>query len=822
MKYYISLFFLVVFVFLGNKIMGQKRALPLPKAFERPILEEGYDLSATKETTKTPWIVICDRTGRQTFEQISKYGNLEGLNRKLRFKDWFYVSEQRGDFIRLFKGKVNAMSLKVEGDAEDYGWINKQHILLWTSALIGSKNKVQLKAFLKINPINTTQISNIQKSVKVYKGPDTREVVGHSSSDGLYFILKEEEDKVLLSTSDYIHPPQHTNNLLGWVKQTNVETWNTKLCLEPNFQEAAFLERKDNPDVQFIAYAEEASAVEHAETGRPNREQAVWMNDPAILNTSDLANDGRRFKGATVRFPVLNFQSDYIRSGMVGYFTAEELVSNNESNESDLSEADLKTLQQLQTQSRMGKKNFNVLFVIEGTKFMTWYQEAIKETIKAVTKELVQVPTIKYGASVYRDTPEKVENKLFDFQKMTSSSQTILDFVSEIEFDRWQEDEDYYTAMYYGIRETIAQAKLNPNHTNIIFVIGSNGDLHANPSRKEDESFVETAALAQQLADLNAHIIGLQCKSTGQSGMDFAKNLSDLMLQTAENEYKTYENILKKRHPSFLKTPNISEDFKLVSSLNTGQIVAAPNNGSLKDEEVVNKAKMAVNRSHEFANNLAKKVNTLLPNSSSSSTSRHQDFAPNATKILLDMVEKSEKNGIISADVEKIIEQKYKFYAEVYIPRKIEGAKYDLSSLVLLMTEKDLEDYIDVLDQLAIDMLKSEEETREGLYRALVTLYKNHFGTKELPKQYSTKDLRADRIGVSKRVLPSKNNVRDIIIEDVLSEKKMSIRKIRLFCKSMVHNATSLKRIINKGKSYEFSYTDKHTTYFWIPIEHTF
>lgn len=821
MKYYISLFFLVVFVFLGNKIMGQKKALALPKAFERPILQEGYDLSSTKETTKTPWIVICDRTGRQTFEQISNHGNLEGLKTKLRFKDCFYVSEQKGDFIRLFKGKVNSTNLKVEGNTEDYGWINKQHILLWTNALVSSKNKVQLKAFFKINPISTAQISNIKKSVKVYKGPDTRDVVGHRSSDGLYFILKKEEDRVLLSTSDYIHPPEHVSNLLGWVRQTNVETWNTKLCLEPNFQEAAFLERKNNPDVQFIAYAEETRAVEHAETGRPNREQAVWMNDPVTLKSNDLANGSRRFKGGTIRFPVLNVQSDYIRSGMVGHFTGNELVSNEGASVSELSEVDLKMLQQLQRQGRMGKKNFNVLFIIEGTKFMTWYQETIKATITAVTKELVKVPTVRYGASVYRDTPEKVENKLFDFQKMTSSSQTILDFVSEIEFDRWQEDEDYNTAMYYGIRETIAQAQLNPEHTNIVFVIGSNGDLHSNTSRKTDESFVATAALAQQLADVNAHIIGLQCKSTGQVGMDFAKNLSDLMLQTAENEYKTYESSLNKSNPFFLKAPNISEEFKLVSSLNTGQIVAAPNNGSLKEEEVVNKATIAVKRSYTFANNFAKKVNTLLPNSSSS-TSRHQAFAPSAANIWWNITEESEKNGITSADFKKVIEQKYKFYTEVYIPRKIEGAKHDLSSLVLLMTVKDLEDYIDVLDQLAIDMLKSEEETREGLYRALVTLYENHFGTKELPKQYSTKDLRADRIGVSKRVLPSKNNVRDIIIEDVLSEKKMSIRKIRLFCKSMVHNATSLKRIINKGKSYEFSYTDKHTTYFWIPIEHTF
>ena len=201
MKNFTVLFFSMFFLLGGTTLFAQKKALGVPKYFQRPLDAEGYFLRDTKEKIKAPWIVICDREDAQTYTTINKDGSEANPKEKLKFKDWFYVSDENQTHIRIFKGNVNTASLKVEGTARDFGWIAKESILLWTSGLEDSKTKIASKAFLLNKAEEVKKIMKLEKKeiVKIFKGPETGEVIGDKSIYEFYFVMKKEGGKFLLS-----------------------------------------------------------------------------------------------------------------------------------------------------------------------------------------------------------------------------------------------------------------------------------------------------------------------------------------------------------------------------------------------------------------------------------------------------------------------------------------------------------------------------------------------------------------------------------------------------------------------------------------------
>lgn len=821
MKNYTPLTFVLLFFLFGGTIDAQKRALGKPQIFERPLQTESFYLSPTKEKIKAPWIVICDREGAQTFANLSKTGVLENPKEKLKFKNWFYVSEEKDQHIRLFKGQVNSASLKVEGATKDYGWIHKKDVLLWTSGLVDAKTRIDLKAFLLNKASEVKRIMQLDKKeiVKIYKGPETGETIGNKTIYEFYFVFKKEGDKYLLSKNVNINPQHNIEDLIGWVRQGRIEAWNTRICLEPNFEEPAFLERKDNTDFQLIAYGDEASAISHSESGRLDNSQAIWKNDPVTLKPTDLASDGKRFKGGVVRFPMLSNRkkSGYFRSGVIG-----ELDIKYTNTKTDkLPEVDWSLIMQSVQDKEVARRNFDILFVIEGTKSMSWYKETIAKAIKEASQEFVGVPNVRYGVAVYRDTPEKAENKLFDIKKMHSSVDTITEFVSNIEFARWR-DNDNYAAMYYGINQAMIESNMNDQHTNVVYVFGNNADLKAERSRKgADECFLQTDVVAAKLADFNAHVIGIQCKNADREGAYFIKNMRSLMLESANVQFRAYNGISDVMSDLQVANPELTDDNKLKNGANIGMIISPNSGSSMSEKDIVTNTSAAAKNIYDFVEGFWQNISKIMEDGASVEEISAGPFAPAAARIMFDIVEEGKKRGITQRDLEKIAKDKYKLYTEVFIPKRINGADYDVCSQVLFMPENDLEDYIDVLDQLAIDLMKPEDELRKGLHRALVTLVEQYTGSKTIGKEYSTEDLRALMQGVTKEGI-KKSEGRDFAIENVLSEKRMPIQDVRNFSTSMVSKARTLKRISKKGKKHEFSYTSENNTYFWIPVEYTF
>lgn len=817
MKYINLLMFIFLIMVPDTAIYAQKKALGTPENFKRPKDIEGYFLTDTRNKIKAPWIVICDREGIQTYNDK----DLTSPKEKLNFKDWFYVSEESESKIRIFKGNVNSASLKIEGEKKDFGWIEKEKILLWTSGLTDAKTQIDSKAFLlnKAEEVKKIMKLDNKELVKIYTGPETAETIGDKTIYEFYFIMKKEGGKFLLSKNVTINPYVNIDDLIGWVPQGRLEVWNTRICLEPNFEKQSFEERRGNKNFQMVAYGDEGSAIAHGKSGERNDSKAIWANDPVQLKPSDLAGDSRRFKGGVVRFPMLSNRkgSDYFRSGVIGELD----IKYADGDVGVLPEVPYADITRMVQNREVARRNYDVLFIIEGTKSMALYKKAVKEVMKEVGRELAGVPSVSYGVAVYRDTPEKKENKLFDIKKLNSSLDTMTNYVERLIFDRWH-DNDNYTAMYYGVNQAMLEANMNPQHTNIVIMIGNNADLKSDRTRKGiDECYLDKGVIAKRLADFNAHFIGLQCKNSGKEGAYYVKNARGLMLESANVQFSVYSGIASTMPNLNVANPELTENNRLKNGANIGMVIAAPTDSSLPESKIIKEAGNAAKEVYEFVEGFWSEMNKIMEDGASIESISAGNFAPAAARIMFDISEERGRNSLTNEELKKIAFEKYKLYTEVYIPRYISGMQNDLYSQVLFMPESDLQRYIEVLERLSFDLMKPDDELRQGLYEALEELFKQYTGKKYLDKGIDTHDLRALMQGVDKEGL-KENPERDFVISNVLTEKKMSTDKVRDFAQRMVDKTRQLKKIAKEGKHYEFSYTSENNTYFWIPIEYTF
>ncbi len=128
------------------------------KAMEQPIkyTTPQEDVLLTKDEKRRPgscWIVYSDKNGNKTYESSTN----NKLKRTIGFMDAFYVEDETNKRVHLFKDPDYKEGFS--SSVEDYGWIDKENLLLWDHCLITKTGKINLKAMV----LNTIE------SLKKYK-----------------------------------------------------------------------------------------------------------------------------------------------------------------------------------------------------------------------------------------------------------------------------------------------------------------------------------------------------------------------------------------------------------------------------------------------------------------------------------------------------------------------------------------------------------------------------------------------------------------------------------------------------------------------------
>ncbi|MEP7321557.1 MAG: type VI secretion system protein TssR domain-containing protein [Saprospiraceae bacterium] len=857
MKFHFQLLtsFLFLLFCLQNSA-GQSKVLGRPGKYNNPA-DYSYDkrqfesfLEQTEnKDRKEAWLVISDR------DKNPVYDNINGKQiSEIQFQDFFYVIEEKEGWIKLFKGGVDG--LRITKENPPVGWVPKKNMLLWNSSLVDHITAIHKKGFLLNKASEIEQIiKQPQKDIefaKIYKSPDKSIELENVPIHDFYFIMKYDLDNGTALLCKMVQVgPSTLDQILGWVSTAKMTSWNTRICLEPNFEEKAFNERKTNPGFQVRGFEDLTSAQEFAK-GMTQGDKISWKEDPVLINKSYLAKSNPlRYKGSVVRFPMFGSEGKagarVFRSGVIG-----KVVLSNKTKPtfevSNVGEIEYAQIVQQINALKQSTQNLNIFFVVEATRSTSSLKPKIQEAIKQVFKDLEDYPKAKFGALVFRDV---MDDKVTEYLSLTSDTSKVNEFIANAEFT--SKDQDNYTCLFHAINESMQVAGFNKQDAqNFIIILGGNGDYTADKDRralaeeKPGSTFYNEAkkiTLYNNLSDIKAQIISIQLmREPARWSKAFNYYAQDLILETAKREYnKQYENADMKvlqSHSGFVLTePSLENP---VDELNYVPLMGGTALGSISmpsmgekftTSEISSKIYSEIKKAVAFEENLVSILDKIyiegktLKEAISDEEIIDVDVAAGNMDAAL-LYKLSELVGNMSAEEigESLESAKYKLYTNVYFPSKIQGASFPSFSYVMFMPIQDLVSYITQINNFVQNEPSSYDEKRQrlfGIHKELVEKLAGEKIRKDV-KDYTRRDVFDLLQGVENEglELPVELNFR---IGDILDETKVKDEMIDQLYKRYTDVAKNLQKILNDVEGYEFMYVTKTgQRYFWIPVKDAF
>jgi hypothetical protein len=477
----------------------------------------------------------------------------------------------------------------------------------------------------------------------------------------------------------------------------------------------------------------------------------------------------------------------------------------------------------------VSKNNFDILFVIEGTRNLGDYRGAIIQSIKKMRAELVDVNVVRFGISIYRDVPEDSQGKLCVTKSMTQDLGEIETFLNQTEFARW-EDSDPWTALNFGIMQGLRECKMNSDHTNIVVLIGNCADFSYNAVRLNANTnpkyLVKDESLVEELTKFNVNIIGIQAQnSEHRASNKYQEQVRNLIMQAAVTQFQIYKNAAFVDPKLDLGNPSMPEltdgnELLLENGSCYGLLRKNTDDNFISSEEIVGTLKTAAGKIHKNVEQIWAKLRQITEEGAAFNEINAGDFAAPMLNIFSAL---KEEGKFTDEDLIKVIKaKKYRLFAEAFTPRKIAGAQHDAYSIVLLFPENDLKNYLDVLIKLKLGIDKSVDEQRTLLYNTFLELATQYSGDQKPLDQLSIDELRNLMQGIGAEACNMPSRWGSIKISDIQDRKKVPNEEIKKRIEEIIKKTGELQTIRNAGNSYEFSYTTSNGTYFWIPLEYIF
>jgi hypothetical protein len=261
------------------------------------------------------WVVYSDRDGNAAYDLPTETGQ---IRMKVNFSEPFYVTGESGDFLELYRWSDDA-DLKIKGSngetllntkkAVRVGWIKKQHLLLWRTGITRASSGDMEKGLLSMHtekglnnvPIIAKPFFFYHPNLSETKSNNTKTLSDDLRNFKVVYIYKREGERILVGN----RRRESQNDLLGWVDQHSLVSWNEKLYIEPNRDPKADQKRNDEVGNTAILFAGEKEAVSRAK-GTNIQTAPLWEENLS----------GNRLSSNPVRFPVLKVKGDIIHTGL--------------------------------------------------------------------------------------------------------------------------------------------------------------------------------------------------------------------------------------------------------------------------------------------------------------------------------------------------------------------------------------------------------------------------------------------------------------------------------------------------------------------------
>jgi len=431
-----------VFVMAQLPLPFQKKVRPMPKAFGRP--SASTDLNGNGAKTNTPWVVYSDRD--DNFTTTTPGGSL--FMKKLGFMEPFYVSEEKGGFLKLIKynaGLLTGRKINDKKSATSYGWISRWKLLMWNKSYTDQVTGYPEKSIAIINgklPLTASQFYyDRTDSAFVYSSPELKKIVAKVRLHQINYIFKKSEDgrKYLIGNEDQLVADSARKVIYGWIAADAVHNWGQRLYISP-----AIIGSDNQTD--------SASMLLNQEHADPllGQNDVILKSSPVISNTSagyvlgkatDVYNKSQNtlitIDGSLLKYP------DYLNL-------------------------------------RKNIHSINVVFVIDASSSMKKYFPGLTNTVQSlenVFNEFDKKNQLSYGAVVYRDDNncsargiERTDAIYPDYRKLMSFLGTQAEKTKQCNSNVTAEP------LYEGVRTALDMFKTHESETNLVILVGSVGD----------------------------------------------------------------------------------------------------------------------------------------------------------------------------------------------------------------------------------------------------------------------------------------------------------------------------------------------------------
>lgn len=792
------------------------------------------------------WVVISDRANNTLYndkELTTQSGQALDLGDKL-----YVLCEQETalEVIQL-KGPPNSdlsYSDKDQGFLKR-GWISKENLLLWTRPLVSQKTRFEVKAFL----VNTSQevVKSISAGdlkedfVELYNGPNS---IVQIEEKQLYevlfvynFIDNGNTQRFLVGSEPTLEGAEYD---LFWVNRFRLKTWNTRVALEWNYDEAACKERKESNVQSGIFFINPEKAEAHRDGNYTNAmfndKEYTSAIDPCSSNKMEEAlspsSGNRRYFGNVMRYPYFGDQGDERNIIQCGA-TVKMGYKSELGGFAELEDESWRDIENKMEQLIQSGPNVNCMLVFHGHQDMRDRREELKMVIDqfaALNEHEKYNGKVKVGVVIYKGKNNRDRIYSRDAGSSKAHFEDLKTWIEDPSKYRSEGSADCKGLMKYGLKTAIEKG-FQKNETNITILFGTCGDAHIAPPTTYDESYVENTDLKDLLYEYKVNVLAIQREVNEQKARESSQFYRELdriftdVTNQIDNDYTSLvqdvsgdENWQLTQH-TWTTKENISKqyDYQLLkdSHLSMGIVFASDVEGASLNDQV-------------FESHVSNFITEV--------SERKARILDMLSDVIFDGSDIAQRSGQAGGELDKFLSQhlsvaeikvakskKVHLLKEGYAAMKISGNTHNTYKYVLFMKRDDLTNLIDKMSEI-VQTGGASQDQREALVDAwyeyagailnedAALLRQQYPGDKSNTLQgilnHGIKDL-----GQSTEASIFSKYSADLILEE---GGRVPSSMIRTYMDDITKNMDELKKLL---RNEEMEYRTAKHVFYWVDIE---
>jgi hypothetical protein len=660
------------------------------------------------------WEVFSDQDKNVTY---STPGGTK-VKKTLDFLDFFFVAEQQGEYIHIYKDDVGwAEDKKKQGPkAEDYGWIQQDQLLLWRVCLHNEQD-VSRKAML----LNTT--SSIKgklqpgesKKVSFFKDPGLKNKTDYECPIfSVFYIYKisyfpnsDKPKAFLLGTTHRFQSVTERGNVKGWVDARRVSVWDHRVAALPNTNPDALAERK-NDKVKATILRTNDAAIKYRDRQPLAQIDPIWDYDS--LKPQD------KYSGYFTRFPILSNQQELLKASQVFKIGAiGEVTSVGGEKLSQFEWAN--TLEKINEGNAMNR-NINLIFVLDGTSSMQPYfasvSDGIIESMKMLSAD--RRNSFNFSVLIYRDKEDK--EMVTEYHSLSSDYKVIADWLKGKKASSNPSDHDLCEALNYGLKAALRKTSPPETETNIVILVGDAADN----GKAIDDAPVTTKDVIDLLFKYKCNFAAFQVNNPGTDCYSkFWVQTKNILNTLGGNLYrysKQTAEAMGATKPAPYLPDHYDQNFKLVlqnSPMKVGFLMFSKIGGTIPQATMQKEIVQAINGINDSTNTMLSQAQRLT----------EEGGLKNISGALLTYLTTLD---IPVENLKLLADEHAQVYYEGWTSNTVKSMSQSPWQFDLLFSNDELSDLVSKINKLSIEGSPTNSELRTYFHDAWIQLLKDHFG----------------------------------------------------------------------------------------------